>query len=130
MAIFPLRGDEFRQYERRDLGGYNGKISKTTTINNTTFTTTAGLGSRYDNINPSELDHTKNGQFLGYLQYGKTKELNVNSYLDETIRTGNWLFNAGVRVDYFNFNYQNLSPDTVATNIFNGVSTHSQKAIY
>ncbi|MDR3695224.1 TonB-dependent receptor domain-containing protein [Mucilaginibacter sp.] len=125
---FPATGDEFRQYEIRDLGGYNGKISKTTTVNNTSFTTTAGIGTRYDHIDPSELDHTENGQFLGYLQYGRTEELNANSYIDETILTGNWLFNAGVRVDYFDFNYQNLAADTIATNIFNGVSANQQKA--
>jgi len=126
---FPQAGDEFRQYEIRDMGGYNGKISKSATINNTTFTTTAGLGSRYDNISPSELDHTENGRFLDYLQYGKTRELNVNGYFDETVRMGKWLFNAGLRADYFNFYYQNLSTDTVATNIFNGVSNNAQKVI-
>ena len=89
---FPATGDEFRQYERRDFGGYNGKISKSATVNNTTYTTTFGAGSRYDHVYPSELDHTENGQFLGYLQYGRTEELNVNTYADESIRTGNWLF--------------------------------------
>ncbi len=128
---FPTTGDEFRQLERRDLGGYNGRISKTATVNNTTFTTTFGAGSRYDHIYPSELDHTENGQFLGYLQYGRTKELNVNGYFDETARTGNWLFNAGVRVDYFHYFYQNLAPDsdTYATKIFSNASPDAQKAI-
>ncbi len=126
---FPATGDEFRQYERRDLGGYSQKISKTATVNNTNFTTTAGLGSRYDHISPLELDHTENGQFLGYLQYGKAKELNVNGYFDETVTIGKWLFNAGVRMDYFHYNYINLSPDTVATNIFNSVSPNAGKAI-
>jgi len=125
---FPTTGDEFRQYERRDLGGYNGKISKTVTVNNTTFTTTAGLGSRYDHISPLELDHTENGQFLGYLQYGRATELNLNGYFDETVTTGKWLFNAGVRLDYFHYNYVNLSTDTVATNIFNNVNPNTGKA--
>jgi hypothetical protein len=127
---FPNTGDEFRQYERRDLGGYNGKISKTITAGNVTYTTTAGLGSRYDHISPLELDHTENGYFLGYLQYGRAKELNVNSYIDETITIGKWLFNAGLRLDYFHYHYVNLSPDTVATNIFNQVSPGAGKAIF
>lgn len=128
---FPTTGDEFRQLERRDFGGYTGKISKTVTVNNTTFTTTAGLSSRYDNIYPSELDHTENGQFLGYLQYGRTKELNANGFLDETIQTGNWLFNAALRVDYFHFYYQNLAPadDTYASAIFIGANPDAQKAV-
>ena len=128
---FPTTGDEFRQLERRDLGGYNGKISRCALVGNTTFTTTFGAGSRYDNINPTELDHTENGQFLGYLQYGRAKELNANGYFDETITTGKWLFNAGIRVDYFHYFYENLAPasDTYASPIFNGVSPNAQKAI-
>jgi len=126
---FPQTGDEFRQYERRDMGGYNGSLSKSVTVNNTTFTTTAGTSSRYDHIDPLELDHTENGQFLGYLQYGRAKELNVNGYIDETATTGKWLFNAGVRLDYFHYFYQNLATDTLATNIFNNVSQNAAKAI-
>jgi len=128
---FPTTGDEFRQYERRDFGGYNGKISKSATVDNTTYTTTFGAGSRYDHVYPSELDHTENGQFLGYLQYGRTEELNLNTYADETVRTGNWLFNAGVRLDYFYFYYQNLAPDSdiYATSIFANAKPDAQKAI-
>ncbi|HWZ03283.1 MAG TPA: TonB-dependent receptor, partial [Mucilaginibacter sp.] len=128
---FPTTGDEFRQYERRDMGGYNSKISKTATVNNTTFTTTFGAGARYDHIYPSELDHTENGQFLSYLQYGRTEELNTNSYFDEIVHTGNWLFNAGARLDYFHFKYQNLAPgsDTYAASIFSNANPNAQKAI-
>jgi hypothetical protein len=128
---FPATGDEFRQLETRDVGGYNGKISKTTDLKNSTLTTTIGLGSRYDNISPSELDLTENGNFVSHLQYGQTKELNVNTYLDETLRAGKWLFNAGLRVDYFHYYYQNLAAvaDTFATNIFAGVNPNAQKAI-
>jgi outer membrane receptor protein involved in Fe transport len=128
---FPATGDEFRQKDDRDVSGYNGKIYKTAYVNNTTFTTTAGAGCRYDNIYASALEHTENGQFLSYLQYGKAKELNANTYFDETVRAGKWLFNAGVRLDYFHFFYQNLAPvdDTFASNIFTGVSPNAQKTI-
>jgi hypothetical protein len=128
---FPTTGDEFRQIDTRDVGGYNGKLSKTATVNNTTFTTTIGAGLRYDHVSPSELDHTENGQFLEHLQYGKTKELNTNVYFDETITTGNWLFNAGARVDYFHFNYVNLAPssDPYASDIFTGINPNAQKAL-
>jgi hypothetical protein len=128
---FPTTGDEFRQLEDRDLGGYNGKISKTATINDATYTTTIGAGLRYDHVAPSELDHTENGQFLDYLQYGRTKELNTNAYFDETISTGKWLFSAGSRLDYFHFNYINLAPasDPYASAIFTGISPDAQKVI-
>ena len=128
---FPVTGDEFRQLERRDLGGYNGKLSKTATVNNATFTTTIGAGLRYDHIYPSELDHTEDGEFLSYLQYGRTKELSTNAYADEKLTIGNWLFSAGSRLDYFHFNYVNLAPasDSYASAIFDGKSPNAQKAI-
>ncbi len=128
---FPQTGDEFRQLDQRDMMGYNGKISRYNTVGGTSFTSTAGIGLRYDNIYPLELDHTENGNFLGYLQYGRSKEVNANAYFDETIRTGKWLFNAGVRVDYFHFYYQNLAPpaDTIASLVFTNTDPNAQKAI-
>jgi outer membrane receptor protein involved in Fe transport len=128
---FPITGDEFRQLERRNLGGYSGKISKSTSKNNTTFTTTAGLNTRNDRISPIELDHTENGRFLDYLQYGRARELNINGYLEELVCTGKWLFNVGIRMDYFHFYYQNMVPltDTIASSLFNKVTPHARKSI-
>jgi hypothetical protein len=127
---FPETGDEFQQYEIRDLGGYNGKVSKTAVVKNSTFTTTIGAGTRYDHIGPSELNHTENGDFLAHLQYGRTQELNANAYIDETLNTGNWLFSAGTRIDYFYFQYINLAPasDPYASAIFDGVNPNADKA--
>jgi len=128
---FPTTGDEFRQRDNRDVNGYNGKIYKSSTVGDKTFITTAGAGYRYDNIYPSELDHTENGQFLSYLQYGKAKEWNVNGYVDEKLLSGKWLFDAGLRLDYFHFYYQNLAPaaDAFASDIFTGVDPNAAKAI-
>ena len=126
---FPTTGDEFRQHEIRDLGGYQTRLSKKSLVGNTAFTSLFGAGLRDDHINPSELDHTMNGNFLSYLQYGKTKELNLNGFFDETVETGKWLFNIGVRADYFHFYYLNMAPvsDTFATKIFTGASPNAQK---
>jgi len=127
---FPAAGDEFRQHEIRDLGGYNTKIAKKSVIGNATLTCLIGAGFRYDHISPSELDHTMNGNFLSYLQFGRTKELNTNAYFDETIETGKWLFNVGARVDYFHFYYLNMAPvtDTFASKVFAGTGPNAQKA--
>ena len=126
---FPTTGDEFRQHEIRDMGGYATKITKKDIVGNTSFTSVAGAGFRYDDIHPSELDHTQNGLFLDYLQFGLTKELNTNAYVDETIATGKWLFNAGLRLDYFHFYYLNMAPpeDTFASKVFTGSSPNAQK---
>ena len=129
---FPTSGDAFRQHEIRDLAGYNSKISKQVVAGHTTFTTTAGAGFRFDAINPSELDHTSNGNFLDYLQIGKTRESNAQSFLEETITKGPWLINLGLRWDCFHFYYLNMAPlnDSFATKVFSGVTPNAQRAIF
>jgi hypothetical protein len=129
--FYPATGDEFRQHEQRNLYGYNGKLTHKTYINNATLTSAAGWGLRYDQIDPSTLAHTLNGDtILNYVQLGSIRETNLNGYLDETLRTGKWLFNAGLRLDYLHFYYGNLAPasDTAAA-IYNGVNPRTGKAI-
>ena len=125
---YPTTGDEFRQHEIRDLAGYSSKLTRQSFIGNTSFTSVLGAGLRLDHITPSELDHTENGHFLEHLQYGKTQQLNTDLFLDETARTGNWLFNMGVRADYFHFYYLNMATDTFATYIYNGISPYAEKS--
>jgi hypothetical protein len=127
---FPTMGDEFRQHEQRDLMGYNTRLSKKTMIGNTSFTSAAGGGFRYDHIDPSELDHTMDANVLEAIQLGRTRETSVFGYLDETIEAGKWLFTLGVRADYFHFYYLNTAPaaDTFASKLFAGISPDVQKA--
>jgi outer membrane receptor protein involved in Fe transport len=128
---FPTTGDEFRQQEARDMGGYSTKIIKKTRAGNASITSAAGAGFRYDNIQPSTLDHTENGSFLDHVQVGKIKELTTNAYVEETIAAGKWLFNAGLRLDYFHFYYLNMAPasDTFASKVFTGANAKARKAI-
>jgi TonB dependent receptor/CarboxypepD_reg-like domain/TonB-dependent Receptor Plug Domain len=128
---FPQTGDEFRQHDERNVFGYNTKITKQSFAGNNTFTTVMGGGFRYDHIDPSELDHTQNGNFLSYLQYGRTKEVNANGYFEEIVSKGNWQINAGLRLDYFHFYYLNMAPlaDSFASKIYTGVNPNAQKAI-
>ena len=129
--FYPTAGDEFRQHEQRNLYGYNGKLTHKTYLDNATLTSAAGWGLRYDQINPSTLAHTLNGDtILNYIQLGSIRETNVNGYLDETLQTGKWLFNAGLRLDYLHFYYDNGAPasDTSAA-IYNGVNPRTGKTI-
>jgi len=119
---FPTEGDEFRQVENRNLFGYHSTISRTLYKGNTSFNTEGSVGFRTDLINPLELDHTERGINLEKIQYGNVKETNLYGYIDENIRHGNWLFNIGLRYDYFNFYYQNLATDSFATKIFSGLN--------
>lgn len=128
---YPLAGDEFRQHEIRDLAGTNSRVSKTVALGRTNLATTAGVGSRFDYIDPSELDHTINGKILEPLQLGRTREANLFGYLDETVGYKKWLFNLGIRADYFHFYYRNLAPlnDEFATSLYSGLDPRAQKTI-
>ena len=128
---FPVTGDEFRQHEVRDMGGYTTRVSKKDHLGNASFTSIAGAGFRYDNIHPGELDHTDNGAFLAHVQLGRIKELNTKAYVDETIAAGKWLFNAGLRLDYFHFYYLNMATatDTFASKVFAGTRPSAGIAI-
>ncbi len=128
---YPLTGDEFRQYEIRDLTGTNSSISKTVTVRKINLITTAGVGSRFDFINPGELDHTMSGKVPEPLQLGQTREADLFSYLDETVSHGKWTYNLGIRADYFHFYYGNRAPlsDTFATNLYTGLDPRAGKAI-
>jgi hypothetical protein len=127
----PINGDEFGQHEKREIYGYQSSLTHHDHIGNATLTSTAGAGIRYDYTHPSWLAHTLHGDsLLDYLQLGIVKEANANGYLEETLTMGKWLFNAGVRADYFNFYYENTAPaaDTAAT-IYNGQKTTQDKTI-
>lgn len=128
--VDPINGDEFNQHERRDLYGYNGKLSRHDDLGNATLTSTVGVSFRYDQTHPSWLAHSLNHQILNYLQLGNIRESNTNGYLDETLKKGKWLFNAGVRLDYLHFYYQNMAPASdTAAEMYLGAKTTQGKAI-
>ncbi len=129
--FYPATGDEFSQHERRDLYGYNSKLSHTHYFGDGVLLSSAGVGIRYDRIDPSSLSHTLNGDtLLNYVQLGNTRETNLNGWLSETYSVGKWFFNAGLRVDYLHFFYGNQAPasDSIA-NIFLGVTPSAGKSI-
>ncbi len=105
-----INGDQLRQRESRDLYGYNGKLSHHAYFKNgAELTSSAGLGFQINNIHGSELSHTKNyNDVLEYLQHGNVREWTLNTYLDENYRTGKWVLDAGIRLDYLHFNYMDF----------------------
>ena len=63
-----------------------------------------GLGFQFNKIHNSELSHIDDKfNVLEYLQLGNINENIFNGYLDENMRVGKWLFNAGLRMDYLYF---------------------------
>lgn len=129
--FYPATGDEFRQHEKRNLWGYTGKLSSTRTWGDATLTSAVGWGLRYDQIAPSFLAHTANGDtILNYIQLGSIRETNLNGYWSETLEKGRWLINLGARVDYLHFYYDNQAPSTdTSAAIYNGVDPRAGRAI-
>lgn len=125
---YPTEGDEFIQHESRNLYGYNAKLAQKRYLGPATLTSTAGVGVRYDDIDPVYLAHAQKGEVLNYLQFGHTRETALHGYLDETMRLGKWLFNAGVRIDYLHFYYNNQATDSAAA-IYQGADPRAGKAI-
>ncbi len=127
---YPTAGDEFGQHENRDMAGYKSTITHKKEWGNTILTSSFSVGGKYDHTHPSWLAHTYNGSIINLLQLGKVREANANMYFEETLERGKWLFNAGARLDYFNFNYQDLAPASDSdANIFSGQKTTQNKEI-
>ena len=123
-------GDQFNQHEVRDFYGYNGTLTHQNTIGNAVLTSVAGISARYDQTHPSWLAHSRNQQVLNYLQVGNIRQTNLSSYINETLESGSWLFNFGLRLDYFNFYYLNYAPGTdSAAKIYDGLKTSQNKFI-
>ncbi|NND34338.1 MAG: TonB-dependent receptor, partial [Saprospiraceae bacterium] len=71
------------------------------------------LGLRYDNSDQSELSRTRNRRTtLRNIQLGDINENNLYGYLNLEIDAGKWLFEPGVRFDYFKFAYVDLLDST------------------
>ncbi|GAB3773000.1 TonB-dependent receptor [Spirosoma horti] len=105
-----VNGDQIRQKEHRNLFGYNGSYSTRTSIGKTNGTTTLGAQYRQDITHGTELSHTKNRiETLNPIQLGNVNEINAALYADELVHlTSRFTMNAGVRVDYFRSQYDDL----------------------
>jgi outer membrane cobalamin receptor len=107
-------GGEQQQNQSRDMFGYNGKLSKRDYLGNAVLVSILGAGTRFDRTYGTERsDVTEQYQLVDYIELGNVNQNNSNIYVDETLQNGKWLFNAGARVDYFNFNYH----DTTKTDV-------------
>ncbi len=101
----PVNGDEINQAETRNIYGYSSTLKKKYFFANSILTSTAGVGLRYDATNNSKLANAVKRQFLNYVKLGNVKEFNGYAFTQQQLSVGKWLFDAGVRLDYFTFNY-------------------------
>ena len=109
----PVNGDQIKQKEDRNILGaetafeYNGEDLPLQ------MDYSAGIGFRYDDSNLNELSRTKNrDELLERLAYGNVDETNLYAFLNTGFEFGKLQVNPGLRLDYFNFAYENLITET------------------
>ncbi len=101
----PVNGDEIQQVESRNIFGYSTKLNHTYFFGDKTCYSTYGAGLRYDATKDSRLSNVVSRKFLGDIKLGDIKETNAFAFMQQQLNTGKWLYDAGVRVDYFHFSY-------------------------
>ncbi len=100
-----VNGDEINQAEGRNILGYNSTLKEKYFFGKAILTTTDGIGLRYDFTKDSKLANVVKRKFINYVKLGDIKELNGFAFTEQQLALGQWLISAGVRLDYFNFNY-------------------------
>ena len=100
-----IHGDEIQQTESRNIFGYAAKLNHTYFFGKKTLYSTFGVGLRHDATKDSRLSNAVSRKFLSDIKLGDIKETNAYGYMQQQLTAGKWLFDAGVRLDYFNFSY-------------------------
>jgi outer membrane receptor protein involved in Fe transport len=105
----PINGDQIRQRERRNLGGYKGSVQHYGLLLNRPVNWEGGIQVRYDATRNSELSRSKGRvATLSSIQLGDIQELNAAVYADANWQLSNQVtLQAGVRYDQFHFAYHN-----------------------
>lgn len=102
----PENGDQIKQFEERDIFGFNSELQKNMTWGTSEVLLKAGVGLRVDNSNDVALSHTLNRKTtIENIQLGNIKETNSFGYASLDYTLGNWTIIPGLRLDYFNFQY-------------------------
>ena len=101
----PINGDGIQQQEARNLFGFVSTLKEKRFFGNATLSSTDAIGIRYDATNRSKLANVMKRQFLSNVKLGDVKEANAYAFTQQQLSVGKWEFDAGLRFDYFNFNY-------------------------
>ncbi|MBD8490033.1 TonB-dependent receptor plug domain-containing protein [Echinicola sp. CAU 1574] len=112
----PINGDQIKQKEDRTIYGFNSEYNTSFTTNTLNGNWQAGISLRNDQSNSNELSHTLNRrETLGQIKLGDINETNLGAYLGTTVNLNRWTFNPSVRVDYFDFQYNDALLPTYST---------------
>lgn len=111
----PVNGDQIKQYENRTIIGAETAYERSFHVgdHDSQFKYETGLGFRYDDVNDVELSRTLNrDSILERLAFGDIDELNMYTFVNATYKINKWTLNGGLRLDYFNFDYENFLTET------------------
>ena len=107
-----VNGDGIQQQEARNLFGFVSTLNEKRFYRNAVLISTDGVGIRYDATNNSRLANVVKRRFLSNVKLGDVKETNAYAFTQQQLSIGKWELEAGVRFDYFNFNYFDKLEDT------------------
>ncbi|SFN74963.1 Outer membrane receptor proteins, mostly Fe transport [Bizionia echini] len=102
----PINGDQIKQYENRDIFGFNKAFIKDTKVGSVETKITSGFGLRYDQVNDVELSHTLNrSETLDNLALGNVNETNMFGFVNAEFKLNKFIIAPALRLDYFKFMY-------------------------
>lgn len=102
----PVNGDQIKQKETRNIYGFHSDYKQDFTTIDGSFS--AGISLRNDQSSDNELSHTLNRrETLNQIQFGTINETNFGAYVNANVTFGKLTINPALRLDYFNFKYNN-----------------------
>ncbi|PTX63027.1 outer membrane receptor protein involved in Fe transport [Kordia periserrulae] len=105
----PINGDQIKQQENRTLFGFKSEYSRSFRTNSFEGEWNAGISLRKDLSNDNALSKTLNRrEILSRTQFGDIDETNVGAFLNASLEFGKWTINPAIRVDYFDFQYNDF----------------------
>ncbi|SHH05992.1 TonB-dependent receptor [Flagellimonas flava] len=117
----PENGDQIQQKESRNLFGLNTVFHKTHSQDGLGLATKLGGGFRTDLVNGNELSSTLNREaILRRIQLGDVTETNLYGFFEAKMRLNKFTLVPGLRLDYFDFGYQDLLQEFTETQNRNG----------
>lgn len=103
----PINGDQIRQFEDREMFGFESSWNKVAYLGPNEVLFRAGTGLRADRVEDNQLARTKNrNETLEFLQFGDVDEKNLYLFADAEIDAGDFVIRPGLRYDYFTYNYE------------------------
>lgn len=111
-----INGDQIKQKEDRNIYGLNSEFNKSLDLNDIEASIQVGVNLRNDQSKNNELSHTLNRKnTLSFIQLGNINETNFGTYINTNFYYKKWTFNPSIRLDYFDFQYNDALQEIYQT---------------